>query len=81
MNDRIKEIMIQAEYPAPDIALRAQKLTDLIIKDLIKEIESVNIMHGCGTTYDLSVAQGTREVILKHIKKEYDIKYNFLEKL
>jgi len=33
MNERIRELMKQADYPAPDLAGRAQKLVDLLIKD------------------------------------------------
>ena len=30
MNERIKELMLEAGYAAPEIALRAQKLAELI---------------------------------------------------
>jgi hypothetical protein len=33
MNERIKELMKQADYPAPELALRAQKLAELIVRD------------------------------------------------
>jgi len=33
MNERIKELMKQADYPAPEIALRAQKLVELIVRE------------------------------------------------
>ena len=35
MNERIKELMKQADYPAPELALRAHKLAELIVQDLI----------------------------------------------
>ena len=35
MNTRLKELMIQADYPAPEIALRAQRLAELIVKECI----------------------------------------------
>ena len=35
MNERIRELMIQSDYAAPEIALRAQKLAELIVRDLI----------------------------------------------
>jgi hypothetical protein len=31
MNERLKELMIQADYPAPELALRAHKLAELIV--------------------------------------------------
>ena len=31
MNNRIRELMVQADYPAPELALRAQRLAELIV--------------------------------------------------
>ena len=49
MNERIKQLMIEADYPAPEIALRAQKLVELIVLEcaLIADIERPNSV-GCG---------------------------------
>jgi len=33
MNERIKELMKQADYPAPELALRAHKLAELIVRE------------------------------------------------
>jgi len=33
MNERLKELMVQAGYPAPEIAKRAHKLAELIIQE------------------------------------------------
>ena len=33
MNERIRELMIQSDYAAPEIALRAQKLAELIVQE------------------------------------------------
>lgn len=33
MNERIRELMVEAEFAAPEIAGRAQRLTELLIKD------------------------------------------------
>ena len=33
MNERIKELMTQADYAAPEIAGRAQRLVELMVKD------------------------------------------------
>jgi hypothetical protein len=35
MNERIKELMIQADYPAPELALRAHRLAELIVRKCI----------------------------------------------
>ena len=39
MNERIRELMIQADYPAPELALRAHRLTELIIQECRDIIE------------------------------------------
>ena len=33
MNSRLKQLMLEAGYAAPEIAGRAKKLTELIVKD------------------------------------------------
>ena len=33
MNKRIKELMLEAGYAAPEIAVRAQKFAELIVKE------------------------------------------------
>ena len=33
MNERILELMKQADYPAPELALRAHKLAELIVQE------------------------------------------------
>lgn len=38
MNQIIKELMLEAGYAAPEIALRAQKLAELIIKESCSQI-------------------------------------------
>ena len=45
MNERIKELMKQADYPAPEIASRAQKLAELIVKECIEQA-SIGNGHG-----------------------------------
>jgi len=37
MNERIKELMKQADYPAPELALRAHKLAELIVRECVRE--------------------------------------------
>ena len=41
MNERIKELMKQADYPAPEITKRAQKLAELIVWDCMLICEDV----------------------------------------
>ena len=40
MNERILELMKQADYPAPELALRAHKLAELVVKECIDICES-----------------------------------------
>jgi hypothetical protein len=38
MNERIRELMVQADYPAPELALRAQKLAKLIVRECMSDL-------------------------------------------
>jgi len=46
MNARILELMRQADYPAPEIALRAQKFAELIVKECIDKITTYDLVPG-----------------------------------
>jgi len=35
MNERLRELMIEADYPAPELALRAQRLAELIVAECL----------------------------------------------
>ena len=35
MNERIRELMLEAGYAAPEIALRAQKFAELIVRECL----------------------------------------------
>ena len=39
MNERLKELMKQANYPAPHIAKRAHRLAELIVRDIHKYVD------------------------------------------
>jgi hypothetical protein len=45
MNERIKQLMMQADYPAPEIALRAQKLVELIVRECVGVVEGGSFLH------------------------------------
>jgi hypothetical protein len=47
MNVRILELMRQADYPAPEIALRAQRLAELIVRECINIADEYD---GVGST-------------------------------
>jgi hypothetical protein len=40
MNERILQLMKQADYAAPEIAVRAQVLADILIKDCIQTLRN-----------------------------------------
>lgn len=39
MNERILKLMHEADYPAPEIALRAQRLAELIVRECAKRVD------------------------------------------
>lgn len=39
MNDRIRELMLAAGYAAPELASRAQKLTELLIQECASQCD------------------------------------------
>ena len=47
MNERIKELMIKADYPAPELALRAQALVELILQDCMSICEELGADFDC----------------------------------
>jgi len=46
MNARIKELMLEAGYASPELASRAKKLAELIIKECINIVECYKIPVG-----------------------------------
>ena len=49
MNQRILELMRQADYPAPEMAPRAQKLVELVVRecaDYISETATIETLLG-----------------------------------
>lgn len=57
MNERLRELMIQADYAAPEIALRAQRLAELIVRE-------------CAWVADTAEPYQTRDLILEHFGVE-----------
>ena len=45
MNERLKELMIQADYPAPELALRAHRLAELIVRECVGVVEGGHFLH------------------------------------
>jgi hypothetical protein len=65
MNEQIRELMLEAGYAAPDIALRAQKFAELILRECI-EVANKN-----RTVMEIkSNTQLTADAIKKHFGVE-----------
>ena len=41
MNERIRELMVKADYPAPELAPRAHRLAELILQDVLSICEEL----------------------------------------
>ena len=70
MKERIKELAEQAEFSEKDLHIQGdnfQKFADLLIDECIKMVESAPIHH-CYTTFDKSMAEGTKHDIIKFLK-------------
>jgi len=52
MTDRLKELMLEAGYAAPEIAGRANKLAELIVKDVCKIVKGQKIIEPAGGYQD-----------------------------
>jgi hypothetical protein len=63
MNERIRELMIQSDYAAPEIALRAQKLAELIVQECLDACSRANeIRHFVPPTQEQVVLSCMREI-------------------
>ncbi len=66
MNEQIKKLMLAAGYAAPEIALRAQKLTELVVHECLNFIEP---MPGSNDKDDLALGRANNS-----IKEHFGIK-------
>ena len=67
MNQRIRELMVQADYAAPEIALRAQKLAELIVAECISVVDDAE-RGGSNEIWDNAV-----KFIRKDIKEHFGV--------
>lgn len=70
MNERIKELMIQADYPAPEIALRAQILAKLIVRECVGIVENLSPGY---KDYRDQIEDAFRRDCVEEIKKQFGI--------
>jgi len=66
MNERIKELMLEAGYAAPELAGRANKLAELIVKECINEIHDADVGDLKGKGYYL-------DRVAEHIEKHFGV--------
>jgi len=52
MNERIEKLMLEAGFAAPEIAGRANKLAELIVKDVCKIVKGQKIVEPLGGYQD-----------------------------
>jgi len=54
MNERLKELMLEAGYAAPEMAGRANKLAELLIRECASRVNNIlrEKKHGGGTMGD-----------------------------
>ena len=84
MNKRIKELMLLAGYAAPEIATRAQKLAELLVKDIQLTVAS-GVIRGIPTGQVMQEIRETFEYISNNTSEHppfYSMKEarNFVEK-
>ena len=84
MNERIRELSKQAAEFIEENSVNwvqeefEQKFAELIVQDIINVLESTDkIKHGAGTTYDLSVVEGTIERSIDALTEHYGMKKHF----
>jgi hypothetical protein len=63
MNENLKRLMKEADYPAPEIAQRAQLLAELIVRECLEACSRANeIRHFVPPTQEQVVLSCMREI-------------------
>ena len=62
MNENLKKLMKRADYPAPEMALRAQKFAELIVKECAEWIKN--------TDSDPDIGEEDAKALLEHFGVE-----------
>ena len=72
MNERLKELMLKADYAAPELAGRANRLAELIVEECLQIINNpVNYNKYVYTTYDADRANGVAKELSNKIKEHF----------
>jgi hypothetical protein len=71
MNERIRELMVQADYPAPEIAKRAHVLAELIVRECISMADNESERYSnLDQEYCSMAMDNYRELVRKHFGVE-----------
>ena len=71
MNERIKELMKQADYPAPELALRAHKLAELILQECLRMCDCADVsLLEHNRPQEASGASSVKQFIAEHFGVE-----------
>ena len=76
MNERIKQLMHEAGYAAPEIAPRAQRLVELVVRECIESVETHKIPVGNSPAGEMA-CEWTYEALKEvraDIKEKFGIK-------
>jgi low affinity Fe/Cu permease len=75
MNERLKQLMIEAGYAAPEIADRANKLAELIVKECASQCEVIGIVAAQTNTGEMArKTKATADSCGKFIKEHFGVK-------
>lgn len=61
MNQQIKALMLEAGYAAPELAVRAQKLAELVVQKCCTIVEVAALMRAPASTYASKIQQRFKE--------------------
>lgn len=74
MNERLKELMLEAGYTSAEIDGRTQKLAELIVKECVGTL-SKDLQDICATTYDYGLKDAILDRQSKNISEYFSITY------
>jgi hypothetical protein len=86
MNKKIKELWAITtaapidNYTLGNIRMSSQpssieRFSELLLTDVLQGLADANINHACCTTYDLGVAESTRQTLMRAVQETYNIKF------
>jgi carbamoylphosphate synthase small subunit len=76
MNENIKRLMREADYPAPEIAGRAQMFAKLIVGECVLAILATDTRSLVYTTYDRGVVNSVISKVVDSVRDHFKEKEN-----